>query len=138
MIARMNALLSPATAVATATANSTSTVTPGAQRSRTGKIARLPRAIRQRLNERLADGEPQHLLVAWLSEQEGVRDRLLLARTEGAGGAGAGRREESAGVSRSQREDSADGNDDSGGLLRALAGGGSRGCRSRVVVANRA
>lgn len=44
--------------------------------TRTGKIARLPQAIRQRLNERLADGEPQHLLVAWLNEQAVVRERL--------------------------------------------------------------
>jgi hypothetical protein len=44
--------------------------------SRTGKIARLPQAIRQRLNERLADGEPQHLLVAWLNEHAVVRERL--------------------------------------------------------------
>ncbi|HSH95604.1 MAG TPA: hypothetical protein VK968_15780 [Roseimicrobium sp.] len=45
--------------------------------TRTGKIARLPQAIRQRLNERLADGEPQHLLVAWLNEHEVVRERLV-------------------------------------------------------------
>ncbi|HSI13911.1 MAG TPA: hypothetical protein VK961_17830 [Chthoniobacter sp.] len=44
--------------------------------TRTGKIARLPQAIRQRLNERLADGEPQQLLVAWLNEHEIVRERL--------------------------------------------------------------
>ena len=44
--------------------------------TRTGKIARLPQAIRQRLNERLADGEPQHLLVAWLNEQAVVRERV--------------------------------------------------------------
>ncbi|MEP6672409.1 MAG: hypothetical protein ABJF10_24805 [Chthoniobacter sp.] len=44
--------------------------------TRTGKIARLPQAIRQRLNERLADGEPQQILVAWLNEMETVQERL--------------------------------------------------------------
>lgn len=44
--------------------------------TRTGKIARLPQVIRQRLNERLADGEPQQLLVAWLNEHAVVRERL--------------------------------------------------------------
>ena len=44
--------------------------------TRTGKIARLPQAIRQRLNERLADGEPQQHLVAWLNEMDIVQERL--------------------------------------------------------------
>ncbi|MEP6670757.1 MAG: hypothetical protein ABJF10_16485 [Chthoniobacter sp.] len=44
--------------------------------TRTGKIARLPQAIRQRLNERLADGEPQQLLVAWLNEMDTIQERL--------------------------------------------------------------
>ena len=44
--------------------------------SRTGKIARLPQAIRQQLNERLADGECGQHLAAWLNENEVVRKRL--------------------------------------------------------------
>jgi len=51
--------------------------------TRTGKIARLPQAIRQRLNERLADGEPQLLLVAWLNEHDVVRERLERFVTDG-------------------------------------------------------
>jgi hypothetical protein len=35
--------------------------------SRTGKIARLPRAIREQLNQRLDDGEEAKHLVAWLN-----------------------------------------------------------------------
>ena len=35
--------------------------------TRTGKIARLPRAIRQQLNRRLQDGEPGIRLVDWLN-----------------------------------------------------------------------
>lgn len=35
--------------------------------TRTGKIARLPREIREQLNRRLADGEPGHRLVEWLN-----------------------------------------------------------------------
>jgi hypothetical protein len=44
--------------------------------TRTGKIARLPQAIRQQLNERLADGEPHQHLVAWLNANGHVQDRL--------------------------------------------------------------
>jgi hypothetical protein len=44
--------------------------------SRTGKIGRLPRAIRQQLNERLADGESSQVLVAWLNDCEVVQERL--------------------------------------------------------------
>jgi len=44
--------------------------------SRTGKIGRLPRAVRQQLNERLADGESAQVLVAWLNDCEEVRERL--------------------------------------------------------------
>jgi hypothetical protein len=44
--------------------------------SRTGKIGRLPRDIRQQLNERLADGESAQILVAWLNGREDVRERL--------------------------------------------------------------
>jgi len=50
---------------------------PRHRAARTGKIARLPLVIRQRLNERLADGEPHKVLVAWLNEHEVVRMRLL-------------------------------------------------------------
>lgn len=35
--------------------------------TRTGKIARLPRTIREQLNRRLEDGEPGSDLVAWLN-----------------------------------------------------------------------
>ena len=35
--------------------------------SRRGKIARLPREVREQLNRRLADGEPGKPLVAWLN-----------------------------------------------------------------------
>jgi hypothetical protein len=44
--------------------------------TRTGKIARLPQAIRHELNQRLADGEPQQHLVAWLNAHEIVQERL--------------------------------------------------------------
>ena len=36
-------------------------------KTRTGKIARLPLRIIERLNERIADGEPGQKLVAWLN-----------------------------------------------------------------------
>lgn len=36
--------------------------------TRTGKIARLPKALREELNRRLSDGEPGKDLVAWLNE----------------------------------------------------------------------
>lgn len=35
--------------------------------TRTGKIARLPREIREQLNRRIADGEPGQRLVEWLN-----------------------------------------------------------------------
>lgn len=38
--------------------------------TRNGKIARLPRAIREELNVRLRDGEPGVRLVAWLNAQD--------------------------------------------------------------------
>ena len=41
--------------------------------TRNGKIARLPRAIRQQLNRRLQDGEPGKKLVAWLNALPAVR-----------------------------------------------------------------
>ena len=41
-----------------------------------GKIARLPREIRQALNERLLDGEPQSTVLAWLNALPEVRSRL--------------------------------------------------------------
>ncbi|MCX6955522.1 MAG: hypothetical protein NTV51_25525 [Verrucomicrobia bacterium] len=37
--------------------------------TRTGKIARLPRTVRDTLNRRLHDGEPGPRLVAWLNQQ---------------------------------------------------------------------
>ena len=41
-----------------------------------GKIARLPGEIRQALNERLLDGEPQSTVLAWLNTRPEVRARL--------------------------------------------------------------
>jgi len=41
--------------------------------TRTGKIARLPRMIREQLNRRLEDGEPGADLVAWLNAQPQVQ-----------------------------------------------------------------
>ena len=35
--------------------------------TRNGKIARLPRSVRQELNRRLEDGEQGNKLVAWLN-----------------------------------------------------------------------
>ena len=45
-------------------------------RSRIGKIARLPLPIRQRLNERLENGEPNRRVVCWLNSLEPVQQRL--------------------------------------------------------------
>lgn len=42
----------------------------------TGKIARLPRLVRDELNRRLDDGEPGHQLVAWLNAREDVQSLL--------------------------------------------------------------
>ena len=39
----------------------------GPTHTRTGKIARLPRAVRDQLNQRLDDGQPAKQLVAWLN-----------------------------------------------------------------------
>ncbi len=44
--------------------------------SRIGKIARLPRQIRDQLNRRLDDGEPGTELVAWLNGQPAVQALL--------------------------------------------------------------
>lgn len=41
--------------------------------TRTGKIARLPRRLREELNHRLDDGEQGATLVAWLNAHEAVR-----------------------------------------------------------------
>ena len=49
---------------------------PDSHTSRTGKIARLPLVIRQQLNERLENGEPNRRLVRWLNSLEPVRQRL--------------------------------------------------------------
>ena len=40
--------------------------------TRNGKIARLPRALRDELNRRLDDGEPGNRLVEWLNAQPEV------------------------------------------------------------------
>ncbi len=37
--------------------------------TRTGKIARLPRDLREQVNRRLQDGEPAEPLLAWLNAQ---------------------------------------------------------------------
>ncbi|MBM3862232.1 MAG: hypothetical protein FJ395_21620 [Verrucomicrobia bacterium] len=44
--------------------------------TRTGKIARLPRAIRDQLNRRLDDGERQTQLVEWLNSLPEVQEAL--------------------------------------------------------------
>jgi hypothetical protein len=44
--------------------------------TRTGKIGRLPLAVRQELNERLANGASHQRLVAWLNENEIVQTHL--------------------------------------------------------------
>src|SRR5688572_25597521 len=44
--------------------------------TRTGKIARLQRDIRNQLNRRIADGEPGIRLVEWLNALESVRQGL--------------------------------------------------------------
>src|SRR5882724_10428162 len=49
----------------------------------TGKISRLPREIREQLNQRLDWGEPGKRLVAWLNELPAVRT-LLAAEFGGA------------------------------------------------------
>jgi hypothetical protein len=41
--------------------------------TRTGKIARLPRLLRDELNRRLDDGEAHTLLAAWLNARDDVR-----------------------------------------------------------------
>jgi hypothetical protein len=44
--------------------------------TRTGKIARLPREVREQLNRRLADGQPGAQLVVWLNALPEVRAML--------------------------------------------------------------
>ena len=44
--------------------------------TRNGKIARLPREIRDRLNERIRDGEPGTKLVPWLNSILEVQEVL--------------------------------------------------------------
>ena len=44
--------------------------------TRTGKIARLPRALREQVNCRLLDGQPGTEIVAWLNELPEVKDTL--------------------------------------------------------------
>ncbi len=43
---------------------------------RTGKIARLPREIRDQLNQRLLDGQPGRRLVTWLNSLPEVKQVL--------------------------------------------------------------
>jgi hypothetical protein len=50
--------------------------------TRNGKIARLPRTVRDELNRRLEDGEPGVRLVAWLNAQRQVQT-VLQARFAG-------------------------------------------------------
>jgi hypothetical protein len=45
-------------------------------RGRNGKIARLPDAVRETLNERLRDGEPYEPLLTWLNSLPEVRASL--------------------------------------------------------------
>ena len=51
-------------------------------KTRIGKIARLPRAIRNQLNQRLADGEPGQRLLEWLNALPEVQT-VLAAEFEG-------------------------------------------------------
>jgi hypothetical protein len=51
--------------------------------TRTGKIARLPLGIRQELNQRLADGEPQQRLVAWLNANTSSRSGWRISSMSG-------------------------------------------------------
>ena len=44
--------------------------------TRTGKIARLPRYLRDNLNQRLHDGESGKKLTAWLNSSQAVQDIL--------------------------------------------------------------
>jgi hypothetical protein len=53
-----------------------------AARSRNGKIARLPLAIRQELNQRLQNGEPGKDLVPWLNSLPEVQ-AVLAAQFNG-------------------------------------------------------
>ena len=50
--------------------------------TRTGKIARLPREIRDQLNQRLLDGQPGQRLLAWLNSLPEVQ-RVLAADFDG-------------------------------------------------------
>ena len=45
-------------------------------RTRTSKIARLPAAVREELNERLLDGEEPSAIVAWLNSLPAVKKVL--------------------------------------------------------------
>jgi uncharacterized protein DUF3486 len=45
-------------------------------RTRTGKIAKLPQAIREELNARMADGEATEAILAWLNGEPEVRAHL--------------------------------------------------------------
>jgi hypothetical protein len=55
-------------------ASAPATPEPPRRRSRTGKIARLPRAIREQLNGRLCDGEQGKRLLKWLNKLPEVQE----------------------------------------------------------------
>jgi hypothetical protein len=55
---------------------------PSAGHSRTGKIARLPAALRQELNQRLQDGQPEESLAEWLNALPAVQ-AVLAAQFKG-------------------------------------------------------
>lgn len=57
------------------------TQTAGDAMTRTGKIAWLPRTIREQLNRRLEDGEPGSDLVAWLNALPPARMRTTGRRS---------------------------------------------------------
>lgn len=44
--------------------------------TRKGKIARLPRALREDLNQRLSDGQPASMILPWLNSLGAVREIL--------------------------------------------------------------
>jgi len=74
-----NAAPSDATATSTPSSGSVQPARPSYYRSRVGKIARLPLAVRQEVNRRLQDNQPGVKLLAWLTktDQGGARGRIL-------------------------------------------------------------
>lgn len=55
---------------------------PESDRATTGKISRLPQAIRQELNQRLGDGQRPRDILLWLNSLEEVR-AILISQFEG-------------------------------------------------------